>query len=174
MATTFGALGLVLTLACANTANVLMAAAVTRAQEIGVRLALGASARRLLRQMVSESLLLGGLAGGLGFLFAIWLAPILRAVIRLSPEIDIAPDRRVLLFTVAVALLCGVGCGLSPARYAARGNLLSALRSQSGSRGAAMSSRFRTWFVGFQAAVLHPVARRRCDAHAHGSGEGAA
>jgi putative ABC transport system permease protein len=153
MATTFGALGLVLALACANTANLLMAAAATRAQEIGVRLAMGASTRRLLRQMVSESLLLGGLAGALGFLLAIWLAPILRAVIQLSPEIDIAPDGRVLLFAVAVALLCGVGCGLSPARYGVRGNLLSARQSQSGSRGAAMPSRFRTWFVGFQAAV---------------------
>ncbi len=153
LATTFGALGLVLALACANTANLLMAAAVTRAQEIGVRLALGASARRLLRQMVSESLLLGGLAGGLGFLFALGLAPILRAMIQLSPEIDIAPDGRVLLFTVAVALLCGVGCGLSPARYGMRGNFLSVLQSQSGSRSASPSSRFRTWFVGFQAAV---------------------
>ena len=153
LGTTVGALGLVLALACANAANLLMAAAVTRAREIGVRLALGASTRRLLRQMVSESLLLGGLAGGIGFLFAIWLAPILRAVIQLSPEIDIAPDGRMLLFTVAVALLCGIGCGLSPARYGLRGNLLAALQSQSGSRGAAVSSRFRTWFVGFQAAV---------------------
>jgi predicted permease len=153
IASTFGAVGLVLALACANTANLLMAAAVTRRREIGVRLALGAAPRRLLRQMISESLLLGGLAAGLGFALAMWLAPVLRALVQMSPEIDTAPDGRVVLFTVAVALVCGAGCGLAPARHGVRGSVVSALQFRSGARVAGMPSRSRTWFVGFQVAV---------------------
>ena len=145
---------LVLTLACANTANLLMAAAVTRRREMGVRLALGASTRRLVRQMVNESLLLGLMAGGLGFIFAIWIVPLFGAIVAMPPDVNLAPDARVLIFTVAVALICGLGAGLSPARYGARGNVLVALQSQSGSRGAAsLPSRLRTSFIGFQAAV---------------------
>jgi predicted permease len=153
IASTLGAVGLVLALACANTANLLMAAAVTRRREIGVRLALGAAPRRLLRQMISESLLLGGLSAGFGFVLAMWLAPLLRSMVQMSPEIDTAPDGRVVLFTVAVALVCGAGCGLAPARHGVRGSVLSALQARSGARGAGMPSRSRTWFVGFQVAV---------------------
>lgn len=151
IAAIFGIVGLVLALACANTANLLLAAATTRMPEMGVRLALGAGTRRLVRQMVNESLLLGLMAGGLGFLFAVWFVPVLGAMLGLSPELNPAPDARALLFTVGVALVCGLGAGLSPARHGARGNLLAALKSQSGST--AVPSRLRTSFVGFQAAV---------------------
>jgi putative ABC transport system permease protein len=150
--TTVVALGLLLALACANTANLLMASAMTRAREMGIRLALGATARRLVRQMLSESMLIVGIATALGLLFAIWFAPRLRALVQISPEIDVAPDASVLLFTVSTAVLCGVGCGLAPARHGAR-HVLSALQSSGGGRGGAMSSRWRSWFVGFQAAV---------------------
>ena len=148
-------LGLVIAVACANTANLLLAAATTRMPEMGLRLALGASTRRLVRQMVSESLLLGLVAGGLGFLFAVWFVPILGVMLEMSPEFKAVPDGRVLLFTVAVALACGLGAGLSPARYGARGNVLGALKSQNGSEGggAGAPTRLRTSFVGFQAAV---------------------
>lgn len=144
---------LVLALACANTAHLLMAAAVTRAREVGVRLAMGATRGRIIKQMVRESLLIGCIAGGLGFVFAIWLVPVFGTTVGASPEVDLSPDWRALLFTVAVAFACGLGAGLSPARYGARGNLLAALQSQGSWRGGALPSRFRTSFVGFQAAV---------------------
>jgi predicted permease len=154
MVSVFGLAGLILALACANTANLLMAGAVTRRKEVGVRLALGATRGRLVRQMIHESLLLGAIAGAAGVLLAIWIVPIVGAAIQLPPEIDLGPDARVLLFTAAVAVVCGLGAGLSPARHGARGQVLAALQSQSGSRGApAMPSRVRTSFVAFQAAA---------------------
>jgi len=149
-----GILGLVLALACANAANLLLAAAATRAREIGVRLAMGATRGRLIRQLVNESLLLGLLAGGTGFLLAIWLVPILTAVLGISPEVDTAPDGYVVVFSAAIAIVCGLGTGISPARYGARGDVLSALKDQSGWRAVrAAPSRLRTSYVGFQAAV---------------------
>jgi putative ABC transport system permease protein len=153
MACIFGVLALVLALACANTANLLLAVATTRMREIGVRLALGSTTGRLIRQMVGESLLLGLIAGGFGFLFAIWFVPILAAMIEMPPEFNAAPDGRALLFTTLVALVCGLGGGIWPARYGARGNVLSALQSQPGAGGTGVRSRLRATFVGFQAAV---------------------
>jgi putative ABC transport system permease protein len=149
-----GIVVLILGLACANVANLLLAAAMTRAREVGVRLALGASRGRLVRQMISESALLGLLAGAVGLLLAYWMTPMLGAVVQLPPEIDLAPDGRVLIFATAVALVCGVSAGLSPARFGARGNVVSALQAAGGSRGAAgIPSRLRTTFVGAQAAM---------------------
>jgi predicted permease len=156
LASVLGIVGLVLALACANAANLLMAAALTRAREIGVRLAMGASRRRIVRQLVNESLLLGAIAGACGFVLAIWLVPAFRSIVSMPPELDVALDGRVLLFAVAVALVCGLGAGLSPARYGARGNVLAALQSQSGAHRAGTAvapTRLRASFVGFQAAV---------------------
>jgi predicted permease len=153
LASLFAVVGLVLVLACANTANLLMASASTRAREIGVRLALGATSRRLVRQLVTESVLLAVAAGALGYVLAQALAPIVGGLIEISPEINLAPDRRVLLFAVAVALVCGLGAGLSPARYGARGNVLVALRSGGSVREGHRSSWLRGSFVGLQAAV---------------------
>lgn len=154
LAAVFAILGLVLTLACANTANLLLAGATTRMREIGVRLALGATGRRLLLQMASESVLLGLVAGGAGYLVAFLLAPIFASTIAVSPEIDVAPDARVLLFTLFVAGACGLGAGLAPARFASRGSVLTVLRSQGrSSEGPPVRATRRSWFVGFQAAV---------------------
>ncbi|HWB30702.1 MAG TPA: ADOP family duplicated permease [Vicinamibacterales bacterium] len=149
-----GIVVLILALACANVANLLLAAAMTRAREVGVRLALGASRGRLVRQMISESALLGLIAGAVGLLLAHWMTPILGAVVQMPSEIDLAPDGRVLIFATAVALVCGVSAGLSPARFGARGNVVSAVQAGGGSRGAAgIPSRLRTTFVGAQAAM---------------------
>jgi putative ABC transport system permease protein len=148
-----GVLGLILVVACTNAATLLMAAAITRRREIGVRLALGASRRRVVRQLVSEGVVLGGVAGGLGWIVALWFAPVIGAVVQLSPEIDVTPDARVFLFAISVALLCGVLSGLAPARHGTRGHLVSALQADSGSRGASMPGRFRTWLVAVQAGV---------------------
>ena len=148
-----GIVCLVLALACANTANLLQAAAVTRIREIGIRLAMGATRSRLSKQLISESLFLGLIAGAGGFLFAIWFVPILAAIVKLSPEINAAPDGRVLAFTVTIALVCGLGAGLAPARHGTRGDVVAALKNQNARRDGLARSGLRTSFVGFQAAV---------------------
>lgn len=154
IAAILGLVGLVLAVACANTANLLLAAAATRTREIGVRLALGASTRRLLAQMVSESLMLGLAAGALGFAFAWWLTPLLGVMLGVESGVNLAPDARVLVFTIAVAVLCGLGAGIAPARFGVRGNLLASLQSQGGAAGRApVPSRLRTSFIVLQAAV---------------------
>lgn len=153
LACIFGLVGLVLAVACANTANLLLAATTTRRQEMGVRLSLGASSGRLLRQMVNESLLLASLAGGCGALFSIWLSPLLGSAFNLPADYSTAPDLRTLVFTIAIALGCGLAAGLSPARYGSRGNVVEALKAHSGGHGSTGRSRLRTSFVGFQAAV---------------------
>jgi predicted permease len=147
-----GILGLVLAVACANTANLLLAAATTRAPEMGLRLALGATTGRLIRQTLSESLMLGLIAGGLGYLLAIWLVPMFTATLETSMQSNAAPDGRVLLFTIVVAVLSGVGAGLSPARHGVRRSVLPALKSQTAVGGRA-PSRLRTSFIGLQAAA---------------------
>lgn len=149
----FSIAGLILLLACANTANLLMASAMARVREVGVRLALGATRRRLVRQMVSESLVLAMIAGALGFAIAFALVPIFGSMVAVSPEISLAPDGRVLLFTLGIALACGLGAGLSPARHGARGRVSAALQTGSGRGGNAVPARLRTTFVGVQAAV---------------------
>lgn len=149
----FTVVGMVLVLACANTANLLLAGAATRAREIGIRLALGSTRIRVVKQLVTESLLLGLMAGSLGLLFAVWFVPVLGSILEMPQEFRAVRDGRVLLFAVAIATICGLGAGVAPARYGARGDVLSALKSQSGGSGTAVPSRLRTSFVGFQAAV---------------------
>jgi predicted permease len=153
LACIFGLVGLVLAVASANTANLLLAATTTRRQEMGVRLSLGASTGRLFRQMVNESLLLAVIAGGAGAFLSIWLSPLLGAAFDLPADYSTAPDLRTVAFTVAIALVCGLAAGLSPARYGSRGNIFEALKAQSGSHGSPSRSKLRTSFVGFQAAV---------------------
>jgi putative ABC transport system permease protein len=154
----FGIVGLVLAVACANTANLLLAAATARQVEMGTRLALGATPARLFRQTLSESLLLSAVAGGLGFALSIWFVPVLREMLdlplELPAEVATRPDGRALVFTMAVGLVCGLGAGVSPARYGARGYAQHAVRSQiSLAGGRVMPRRLRSSFVGFQAAV---------------------
>jgi putative ABC transport system permease protein len=154
VAIVFVVVALVLALACVNAASLLTASAMTRAREVGVRLAMGATRGRLIRQMLAESLLLATAAGALGFLIAFWLVPVFAAAVALPADTDLAPDWRVLMFTIGVTAACGIGAGLSPARCGTRGNVLVALQSQSGSRdGASMRPGNRRAFIGFQAAV---------------------
>jgi putative ABC transport system permease protein len=150
----FGIVGLVLALACANTANLLLASATTRLSEIGTRLALGASTGRLVGQMINESLLLNLMAGGLGLVFSVWLVPVLSATLEVPAELAVRPDGRATLFAIGVAIVCGLGASLAPARLGARGNVLAALRTQSAALGpSTIPSRRRVTFVAFQAAV---------------------
>jgi predicted permease len=113
-----GATGLVLLITCANLANLMLARATTREREIAVRLAIGASRKRLIRQMLSESLLIAGLGALGGIILAQWLSQAL--VMFLSTEnnrlfLDLSPDWRVFAFIAGVAVLACLLFGLSPA-----------------------------------------------------------
>jgi predicted permease len=118
----FGAVGMVLLIACANVANLLLARASARRREFAIRQALGAGAARIVRQLLTESLVLSLIAGVLGVLLASWSLALL---VRLAPAdvplmTDLVIDRRVLLFSVFVSTLTGLIFGIIPARHAAR------------------------------------------------------
>ncbi len=115
--------GLVLLVACANIANLTLARASGRQRELGVRLALGAGRGRIVRQLLTESMLVAAMGGALGLVLAFWTTDLLLALVRRGFDgvaLDPARDARVFLFTAAVSVLTGVLFGLGPALRAAR------------------------------------------------------
>ncbi len=130
-----GAVGLVLLIACANVANLLLARSAARKKEIAIRAAMGASRTRVLRQMLTESILLSAIGGIAGLILSIWLTNVLTSMLPESaPRLEhIGIDYRVLTFALAVSALTGVLFGIVPALQASKLDVTSALKE--GGRG---------------------------------------
>lgn len=135
-----GILVLVLLVACVNVSNVLFAGAIRRRREIGTRLALGASRWRVVRQLLTESCVLGLLGGLAGLLLATWLAPLIGRLLDVPVQIDLSLDRRAYAFAALSTMAAAIGAGLIPALYGRRGELLAAVKATASS-GVARSRR---------------------------------
>ncbi len=153
LALMFGVVGLVLLLACSNVASLILARSAARRREIAVRLALGASRARLVRQLLAEGAVLALAAGAAGLLLALWLTRVLASK---SPPIDfplfvdLSPNPRVLAFALGTSVLASLLFSLAPALQASRPELVPALK---GGGTAGRGGRMRRWLVSFQVAL---------------------
>ena len=128
-------MGLVMIITCMNLANMLLARGANRRKELGIRLAVGASRFRLVRQMMSEGILLSLLGGIAGFAIAYILGVLQSRFIPpmvVPMESDVIPDGHALVFTFVIAVFCGIGFSLAPALRATKGDLVPALKEGSG------------------------------------------
>jgi putative ABC transport system permease protein len=133
--------GLILLIACANVANLMLARAAARRKEIGIRLALGANRARLIRQLLTESMLLSVLGGGLGLLLAFWVTDLMQGFVPVL-EYNIvtnffALDSRALIFTLVITLGTGLIFGLAPAWHSSNPDVVPVLKGdpEAASRG---------------------------------------
>ena len=132
----------ILLIACANVANLLLARSTARQREMAVRLALGAGRGRIVRQLLTESILLGVIGGAGGVILAYCLGDVLIALLPPTPfpiTLNPQPDWRVLIFSFVVAVLSGVIFGLAPALQMARWNLNQGLRERASTGGGAVT-----------------------------------
>jgi predicted permease len=136
-----GIVGLVLLIACVNVANLLLARASARSREIAIRLAIGANWLRLLRQLLTESILLSLVGGIAGSLLAVWGVRLLVTIFGSDTTLPLLPDARVLTFTIAITLLTGIFFGLIPALRAISVHVSYALK-ETGRSTPGRSSRF--------------------------------
>jgi macrolide transport system ATP-binding/permease protein len=155
-----GAVGLVLLIACANVASLLLARSAARQREIAIRLAIGASRGRLIRQLLTENAVMSLLAGATGIVFSWWSLRFLMAqVVASLPSywtmvVQVAPDQRVLAYTLFLSIAATIACGLAPALEASRPNLTSALKDEGAAFGGHLrKSRLRDLMVGAQVAI---------------------
>jgi putative ABC transport system permease protein len=125
-----GAVGFVLLIACANVANLLLARSAARQKEIAIRAAMGASGLRVLRQMLTESILLSAIGGVAGLFLSIWLTDVLMSMLpEGAPRIEqVGIDYRVLTFALGVSALTGILVGIVPALQASKLDVTSALK----------------------------------------------
>src|SRR5215207_2870786 len=143
------AVGLVLLVTCTNLAGLMLARATDRRREIAIRLAMGANRLRLIRQLLTESILLSVVGGIAGLLLALW---ILKVLLALKPPIDfplaldVGLDWRVLLFSLAVSVIAGAFFGLAPALQATRPVLVRALKDTA-AQGGAVKTKLRSVLV---------------------------
>jgi predicted permease len=148
------AVGFLLLIACVNVANLLLARSMGRSREFAIRAAMGASQGRVIRQLLSESILLAGLGGALGLLLAVWgtkavLGTLPGALPRAS---EVSLDSRVLLFTLALSLFAGIIFGLAPALKSSRVNLEEILK-ESGRGSSGARQRLQGVFVAVEVAM---------------------
>lgn len=150
-----GAVGLVLLVACANVASLMLARATSRQTEIAVRTALGASRSQIIRQLLTESVLLGAAAGVFGLLLAFALVDGVHSIAGdfLPRVAEVRVDGTAVAFTMAVAILTGIIFGLAPALHAARRDLAASIRTLGRSTGARYTLQLRDALVVGQIAL---------------------
>jgi predicted permease len=148
------AVGFLLLIACANVANLLLARSMGRSREFAIRAALGANHMRVIRQLLTESMLLAGLGGALGLLLAAWGTKAVLATLpgALPRANEVSLDLRVLLFTMALSLFSGIVFGLVPALKTSRVNLQEILK-ESGRGLSGARHRLQGVFVAFEVAM---------------------